>query len=282
MSLRPGVLDAGVSVQATRAASEGVRVRAAAGSGHSVAGERRFGTVRAMPAEAAPGSPRSRVGRSPLARCVLLAGCAKDAPRTRGSPRATNAQKIQNLQWPVFVDRRHRRPASSSRPSCGACSATATAARRSRSRSHGNRRARDRPHDPAGAHPGRRRRRQHEHADGALARPTTPSASSTSPASSGGGRSTTRCRTGCGGITEPIVTSGQLVIPADTNVLLRGTSRDVIHSFWVPEINGKRDMVPGRVQTLRLQADAARHLRRPVRRVLRALARQHAHGDRRR
>lgn len=61
----------------------------------------------------------------------------------------------------------------------------------------------------------------------------------------------------CGGvdIPEPIVTSGQLVMPVGTNVLLRGTSRDVIHSFWVPKINGKRDMVPGRIHTLRLQAD---------------------------
>ncbi len=60
---------------------------------------------------------------------------------------------------------------------------------------------------------------------------------------------------GCGGITEPIVTSGQMVIPADTNVLIRGTSRDVIHSFWIPRLNGKKDMVPGRVHTLRMQAD---------------------------
>lgn len=60
---------------------------------------------------------------------------------------------------------------------------------------------------------------------------------------------------GCGGIDEPIVTSGQMVIPADTNVLIRGTSRDVIHSFWIPRLNGKRDMVPGRVHTLRMQAD---------------------------
>jgi cytochrome c oxidase subunit II len=60
---------------------------------------------------------------------------------------------------------------------------------------------------------------------------------------------------GCGGIDQPIVTSGQLVIPEDTNVLMRGTSRDVIHSFWVPRINGKRDVVPGRIQTLRLEAN---------------------------
>ena len=59
---------------------------------------------------------------------------------------------------------------------------------------------------------------------------------------------------GCGGIEAPIVTSGQMVIPTDTKVLIRGTSRDVIHSFWIPKLNGKRDMVPGRVHTLRMEA----------------------------
>jgi cytochrome c oxidase subunit 2 len=57
------------------------------------------------------------------------------------------------------------------------------------------------------------------------------------------------------GEAQPIITSGQLVIPTGTNVLLRGTSRDVIHSYWIPKLNGKRDMVPGRVHYLRLQTD---------------------------
>ena len=60
---------------------------------------------------------------------------------------------------------------------------------------------------------------------------------------------------GCGGVPEPIVTSGQMIIPINTPVLVRGTSRDVIHSWWIPRLNGKRDMVPGRVQTVRLEAD---------------------------
>ncbi|MCU1504145.1 MAG: cytochrome c oxidase subunit [Ilumatobacteraceae bacterium] len=62
---------------------------------------------------------------------------------------------------------------------------------------------------------------------------------------------------GCmpGGITTPIVTSGELVIPDQTKVLLHITSRDVIHSFWIPRLNGKRDAVPGRDQTLRMEAD---------------------------
>ena len=53
----------------------------------------------------------------------------------------------------------------------------------------------------------------------------------------------------------PIITSGQLVIPTGTKILVRGTSRDVIHSYWIPKLNGKRDMVPGRVHFLRLEAD---------------------------
>ncbi len=57
------------------------------------------------------------------------------------------------------------------------------------------------------------------------------------------------------GITNPIITSGQLVIPVGTKVLLRQTSRDVIHSYWIPGLNGKRDAVPGRVQTNRIEAD---------------------------
>jgi cytochrome c oxidase subunit 2 len=60
---------------------------------------------------------------------------------------------------------------------------------------------------------------------------------------------------GCGGIEEAIITSGQMVIPTDSRVLVRGTSRDVIHSWWIPRLNGKRDMVPGRIHTVRLQAD---------------------------
>ena len=57
------------------------------------------------------------------------------------------------------------------------------------------------------------------------------------------------------GIPQPIVTSGQLVFPAGTKVLLRETSRDVIHSYWIPALNGKRDAVPGRIHTLRLEAN---------------------------
>ncbi|CAN5257382.1 cytochrome c oxidase subunit II [soil metagenome] len=52
-----------------------------------------------------------------------------------------------------------------------------------------------------------------------------------------------------------LVTANELHIPAGVQVQLNMTSRDVIHSFWVPPLNGKRDIVPGRVTQLVLEAD---------------------------
>ncbi|MDP1821567.1 MAG: cytochrome c oxidase subunit II [Acidimicrobiales bacterium] len=54
---------------------------------------------------------------------------------------------------------------------------------------------------------------------------------------------------------DDIVTANDLVIPAGEPVLMDITSRDVIHSFWIPALNGKRDAVPGRVHPLKFEAD---------------------------
>jgi cytochrome c oxidase subunit 2 len=51
-----------------------------------------------------------------------------------------------------------------------------------------------------------------------------------------------------------IVTSGQMVIPVDHEIELIVTSRDVIHSFWIPALNGKRDAVPGHFNPWKLEA----------------------------
>jgi cytochrome c oxidase subunit 2 len=48
---------------------------------------------------------------------------------------------------------------------------------------------------------------------------------------------------------------GVLHLPAGLPVDLVVTSRDVIHSLWIPRLAGKIDVIPGRVNTLRLQAD---------------------------
>jgi cytochrome c oxidase subunit 2 len=54
---------------------------------------------------------------------------------------------------------------------------------------------------------------------------------------------------------RPVVTSGEMVIPAGQKIKLVLTSRDVIHSFWIPSLNGKRDAVPNRFQPLWVEAD---------------------------
>ncbi len=53
---------------------------------------------------------------------------------------------------------------------------------------------------------------------------------------------------------DDVVVANELVIPADQQVDLILTSRDVIHSFWIPRLNGKRDTVPGRWHTWSLEA----------------------------
>jgi cytochrome c oxidase subunit 2 len=52
-----------------------------------------------------------------------------------------------------------------------------------------------------------------------------------------------------------VVTANEIRIPVGRPVYFGLGSADVIHSFWVPSLGGKMDMVPGRVQHLQLQAD---------------------------
>jgi cytochrome c oxidase subunit II len=52
-----------------------------------------------------------------------------------------------------------------------------------------------------------------------------------------------------------VITANELHIPVGKPVMIRGTSNDVIHSFWVPNLQGKRDLIPSRVTTEWIQAD---------------------------
>ncbi len=52
-----------------------------------------------------------------------------------------------------------------------------------------------------------------------------------------------------------IVAANQLVIPTGSEIGLKITSRDVIHSYWIPALNGKRDAVPGRVSPWKIEAE---------------------------
>ena len=217
-----------------------------------VAGERRFSTVSQVVMVR-----RRRLHRlvplAALGGLALITACAEDAPQDTWQPAGENAQKIQNLQWPVFMI-------------AGIVLLIVAAALtwviiRYRDRGQAI---------PKQTH----------------GRPTLEIGLTVLPAVILIGiaiptigtifalakTDDTECyvnvtgqqwwweidypsQPGCGGLETPIVTSGQMVIPIDTNVLVRGTSRDVIHSWWIPRLNGKRDMVPGRVQTVRLEAN---------------------------
>lgn len=51
----------------------------------------------------------------------------------------------------------------------------------------------------------------------------------------------------------------QLVIPKGKAIRINLRSEDVIHSFWIPKIAGKVDLMPGRKNHLWIQADEAGH-----------------------
>lgn len=53
----------------------------------------------------------------------------------------------------------------------------------------------------------------------------------------------------------PLITANELVIPAGRPVTVNLRTSDVIHSFWVPKLAGKVDMIPNRGNHLWLQAD---------------------------
>ena len=53
--------------------------------------------------------------------------------------------------------------------------------------------------------------------------------------------------------TDEIRSANELRLPAGEPVQFRLASDNVIHSFWVPSLGGKMDMIPGRITHLRLQ-----------------------------
>ncbi|MEP7112335.1 MAG: cytochrome c oxidase subunit II [Ilumatobacteraceae bacterium] len=197
---------------------------------------------------------RSAIGLAVIVAAVLLGGCARNAPQDTFQPAGENAQRIQNLQWPVFAiagivgvivfgvilfvviryrDRGQEMPEQTHGKPALEIALTIL---------------------PALILIG-------------VGIPTVSTVFSLAKTSD------TQCVvnvTGqqwwweyeypvqsCGGveIAEPLVTSGELVLPTKVHVLLRITSNDVIHSYWIPKLNGKRDAVPGRIHPLRMEAD---------------------------
>lgn len=54
---------------------------------------------------------------------------------------------------------------------------------------------------------------------------------------------------------EDITTANEIRVPAGRPVEIGLRTRDVIHSFWVPELAGKVDMVPGQRNVIRFTAE---------------------------
>lgn len=51
---------------------------------------------------------------------------------------------------------------------------------------------------------------------------------------------------------QRIATANEIYLPVNQPVEFKLTSEDVIHSFWIPSIGGKVDMMPGRTNRLKL------------------------------
>jgi cytochrome c oxidase subunit II len=56
---------------------------------------------------------------------------------------------------------------------------------------------------------------------------------------------------------QPVASANEIRIPVGRRVDFTLTSADVIHSFWVPSLAGKVDMIPGRTTRLQIVAERA-------------------------
>jgi cytochrome c oxidase subunit 2 len=54
--------------------------------------------------------------------------------------------------------------------------------------------------------------------------------------------------------THPVISANEIHIPAYRPVNIELRTADVIHSFWVPSLHGKVDMLPGNVNFIRIEA----------------------------
>jgi cytochrome c oxidase subunit 2 len=54
---------------------------------------------------------------------------------------------------------------------------------------------------------------------------------------------------------KTVVTANEIHVPVGVPIRIHGTSRDVIHSFWAPNVQGKRDLMPGYETEVMMQVD---------------------------
>jgi cytochrome c oxidase subunit II len=60
---------------------------------------------------------------------------------------------------------------------------------------------------------------------------------------------------------EGIRLINEIHLPIDRAIDIYATSQDVIHSFWIPRLSGKIDMIPGYTNIMRLQVTKAGYFR---------------------
>jgi cytochrome c oxidase subunit II len=56
---------------------------------------------------------------------------------------------------------------------------------------------------------------------------------------------------------DVVVTANELHVPTGRTIRLELRADDVVHSFWVPQLHGKRDLIPGRLTDLQFRVDRA-------------------------
>jgi cytochrome c oxidase subunit 2 len=54
---------------------------------------------------------------------------------------------------------------------------------------------------------------------------------------------------------EFVSSPNELHVPVGQPIVIKAMSQDVIHSFWVPNLHGKRDLIPGQVTSTWIEAD---------------------------
>lgn len=54
---------------------------------------------------------------------------------------------------------------------------------------------------------------------------------------------------------KTVITANEIHVPVGMPIRIHATSRDVIHSFWAPNVQGKRDLLPGYMNDLMMQVD---------------------------
>jgi cytochrome c oxidase subunit 2 len=56
-------------------------------------------------------------------------------------------------------------------------------------------------------------------------------------------------------VADSFITANEIHVPTGRPVIVTLKADDVIHSFWVPSLAGKKDLIPGRTSTMQFRAD---------------------------